>query len=189
MKSFSIGDIRIGPGCEPFIIAEAGINHNGDLKRAREMVLAAKAAKANAIKFQTFAAKDFIQDRNLMLIVCISFVFSRVLSAIAAVTFPAAKSGGTLACFSDHSAKIVVRIVLFIEAALCIGAMVFIHSLQGGILVLCTGLVFLFYYLKCKKELGGITGDTEGFFVVICECSVAVAAAILNVIGDKFLWF
>ena len=130
-----------------------------------------------------------IQDRNLMLIVCISFVFSRVLSAIAAVTFPAAKSGGTLAYFSDHSAKIVVRIVLFLEAALCIGAMVFIHSLQGGILVLCTGLVFLFYYLKCKKELGGITGDTEGFFVVICECSVAVAAAILIVIGDKFLWF
>ena len=66
MKSFSIGDKRIGPGWEPFIIAEAGINHNGDLKRAKEMVLAAKAAKASAIKFQTFAAKDFIQDRNLM---------------------------------------------------------------------------------------------------------------------------
>ena len=51
------------------------------------------------------------------------------------------------------------------------------------------GTCFPVLYLKSKKELGGITGDTEGFFVVICECSVAVAAAILNVIGDKFLWF
>lgn len=35
------------------IIAEAGVNHNGNLELAREMVLAAKAAGADYIKFQT----------------------------------------------------------------------------------------------------------------------------------------
>ena len=36
---------------------------------------------------------------------------------------------------------------------------------------------------KCKKELGGITGDTEGFFVVVYESAKAVAAAIINIVA------
>ena len=37
----------------PYIIAEAGINHNGDLDTAKKMVIAAAKAGADAIKFQT----------------------------------------------------------------------------------------------------------------------------------------
>ncbi|SES84618.1 N-acetylneuraminate synthase [Natronincola peptidivorans] len=42
-------------GC--FIIAEAGVNHNGDLKLAKKLVDAAAEAKCDAVKFQTFKAK------------------------------------------------------------------------------------------------------------------------------------
>lgn len=38
------------------IIAEAGVNHNGDLDRARELVRIAAAAGADLVKFQTFSA-------------------------------------------------------------------------------------------------------------------------------------
>src|SRR6185437_15245446 len=38
------------------IIAEAGVNHNGDLSRALALVEAAVAAKADVVKFQSFRA-------------------------------------------------------------------------------------------------------------------------------------
>ncbi len=46
-----------------FIIAEAGVNHNGSLKLAKKMVEKAVEAKVDAIKFQTFIAKNLV-SRN-----------------------------------------------------------------------------------------------------------------------------
>lgn len=43
-----------------FIIAEAGVNHNGDLQLARKLVDAAVEAGADAVKFQTFKAEEVV---------------------------------------------------------------------------------------------------------------------------------
>jgi N,N'-diacetyllegionaminate synthase len=43
-----------------FIIAEAGVNHNGSIKTAMRMIEVAKDAGADAIKFQTFKAKNVV---------------------------------------------------------------------------------------------------------------------------------
>lgn len=40
-----------------YIIAEAGVNHNGDIKLAKKLIDKAKEAKVDAIKFQTFIAE------------------------------------------------------------------------------------------------------------------------------------
>lgn len=58
MKFVKIADQKIGPGFPPFVIAEAGVNHNGKLKLALKLVDAAAAAKADAVKFQTFRAEN-----------------------------------------------------------------------------------------------------------------------------------
>ncbi len=43
-----------------FIIAEAGVNHNGDMETAKRLVDAAVAAEADAVKFQTFKAESLV---------------------------------------------------------------------------------------------------------------------------------
>jgi N,N'-diacetyllegionaminate synthase len=45
-----------------FIIAEAGVNHNGSLKKALNLIDVAAAAGANAIKFQTYTAENLVTD-------------------------------------------------------------------------------------------------------------------------------
>lgn len=51
---------------QPYVIAEAGINHNGNLETAFRMIETAKKCGANAVKFQTFKAEEFCGDPNQM---------------------------------------------------------------------------------------------------------------------------
>jgi N,N'-diacetyllegionaminate synthase len=60
IRPVAIGDRLVGPGHPCFVIAEAGVNHNGDLNLARRLVDAAVAAGADAIKFQTFSAERLV---------------------------------------------------------------------------------------------------------------------------------
>ena len=51
---------KIGPGHPCFVIAEAGVNHNGSLDLAFKLVDTAAEAGANAVKFQTFNAESVV---------------------------------------------------------------------------------------------------------------------------------
>jgi len=47
-----IGNRNIGEGYEPYLIAEIGVNHNGDLKEAKYLIKKAAECNCNAVKFQ-----------------------------------------------------------------------------------------------------------------------------------------
>lgn len=60
INSVKIGDNMLGPGNRCFIIAEAGVNHNGDMRLAHKLIDAAVKAGADAVKFQHFITEEVI---------------------------------------------------------------------------------------------------------------------------------
>jgi N,N'-diacetyllegionaminate synthase len=60
MAAIEIDGHKVGPGNPCFLIAEAGVNHNGDLDLGRELIRAAAGAGADAVKFQTFSADRLV---------------------------------------------------------------------------------------------------------------------------------
>ena len=66
MREITIGGRAVGDGHPPFLVAEVGINHNGELAKAIEMIRVAKESGADAVKFQTFKAREFCGDPQQM---------------------------------------------------------------------------------------------------------------------------
>ena len=60
MQEISIHNRLVGSGHPTFLIAEAGINHNGDMDVAKKLVHASKASGIDAIKFQTFTSENLM---------------------------------------------------------------------------------------------------------------------------------
>ncbi len=65
IPTFEFCGKMIGPGLPPWIVAEIGLNHNGDLGLARQMIQSAKENGADAVKLQTFIAEEMISKKEM----------------------------------------------------------------------------------------------------------------------------
>ncbi|RAZ93197.1 adenosylcobinamide-GDP ribazoletransferase, partial [Klebsiella oxytoca] len=54
----------------------------------------------------------------------------------------------------------------------------------GLIVAAAAVLTLVYYYYRSRKEFGGVTVDTAGFFVLFCEGCIVVVAAFI----DIFIW-
>ena len=59
-KNINIDGKSISKGTPTFVIAEAGVNHGGDMEVAKKLIDLAVEAEADAVKFQTFKAEHLI---------------------------------------------------------------------------------------------------------------------------------
>lgn len=66
IRKIAIKNHHISYGSPVFIIAEAGVNHNGDLKTALKLIDEAASAGVDAVKFQTFVAGDVVTSTGKM---------------------------------------------------------------------------------------------------------------------------
>jgi N,N'-diacetyllegionaminate synthase len=64
MKTVKFGDVEVGPGHLPYIIAEVGSNHNGDMDLCRRLIDAAAEAGAHAVKFQSWTDTSLISEEE-----------------------------------------------------------------------------------------------------------------------------
>ncbi|MBR4671216.1 MAG: adenosylcobinamide-GDP ribazoletransferase [Butyrivibrio sp.] len=119
-------------------------------------------------------------EGRYFIVLCLGFILSRALSAVAVVSFPCAKNEGSLYTFAEGSDKKRCLSILVKEAAI-VALIMAVFGRIGGVVAITTALLtFGYYYLKTKKELGGITGDTAGWFVCLCETVIAVAVCVCS---------
>jgi N-acetylneuraminate synthase len=60
VKPIKIGNRVIGPNFKPFIIAEIGLSHGGDIKKAVEMIRLAAAQGCECVKFQSHSKDEMV---------------------------------------------------------------------------------------------------------------------------------
>jgi len=64
-STFEFCGKMIGAGLPPWIVAEIGLNHNGDVNLAKRMIQSAKENGADAVKLQTFIAEEMISNKEM----------------------------------------------------------------------------------------------------------------------------
>lgn len=124
-----------------------------------------------------------IEGKDAFLLLGGGFYLSRILSAVGVVSFPCAKKEGLVYLFSNRADKLKARIFLYLQLVLCGAYFLWVSPAAGGTALFAGGITLSYYYWKSRKEFGGITGDTAGYFTLLCEEAVIVVIAVFCIIG------
>ncbi len=133
------------------------------------------------LQFGLFTEIDGIRAA---LVPAFGYVLSRGLSGLAAVTFRCAKKDGTLQSFVKPAHRRKSIIILTFEIILAAAGMVLSNPVCGIAAAAAAGLSLLIYRISSYKTFGGITGDTEGHFLQICELAELGAAVLAGLVQE-----
>ena len=134
---------------------------------------------------QTGLYTEVVSMRTAGIISC-GFVLSRALSGLSAVLFKSAKKQGTLQSFVLPAHRKITITVLTIIILLSCAGMLILSPVQGSCCTTISLLTFLYYKKFSYKTFGGITGDTAGWFLQICELGILASAVLSEKIMEVF---
>ena len=104
-----------------------------------------------------------------LLVICPMYVLSRSISSLCAVNLPNARKSGMLSAYTKNAERRTVNIWMIVAAFVSAGLMVRISPISGAF-AMGLGLLWTFMYCRItKREFGGVTGDTAGFFLQMFE--------------------
>jgi len=122
---------------------------------------------------------------GLMISIASGFMLARGMSAVSVLTLRSAKKEGMLYNEAESAAdgRRVNLVFAFLFIAASAMAMTWFAWPAGIGTVIAAVLSFAWYKHLSYKEFGGITGDTAGYFVVVCEAAIAAGAAVCALIA------
>ena len=110
-----------------------------------------------------------VYSQGNVILFCPVYVLSRTLSAFCAVRLPNARKAGMLNAYTKDAVKQTVARTMLVLNVLCCGVLVILNPMVGGIAAIAANFSMLVYRSITMKQFGGVTGDTSGFFLQICE--------------------
>ena len=111
-------------------------------------------------------------------VIALGFMLSRALSGLALNNFPKARPGGMLQSFARPARRGAVNAAMAGYLLLAGGGMVALSPVSGGVALGAALACFGYYRWMACRQFGGVTGDLAGFFLQLCELSVALAVAL-----------
>ncbi len=124
---------------------------------------------------QTFSLRIFA------LIAC-GYVLSRSLAVMLAATMPNARKNGMLATFTN---RLETRVALLAMVVLSLAVMAGTIAIAFWPGIFCSAVACLWWciYRRLSMRLfGGVTGDTTGFFIQMCELLLCITASVCSLI-------
>lgn len=116
----------------------------------------------------SFGLFSELYERELVWALCPIYVLSRALSGLGALNIKSARRSGMLGSYTVNTKRIRGSAALVIWALAAIAFMLRLDF--GSVCAVPAAILWLFIYYKLvMKQFGGVTGDTAGFFLQLCE--------------------
>lgn len=126
------------------------------------------------ISFGVFG--QFHENTALLPLLCLGYILSRGLSGLAMVSFSTAKNSGLAYIFADNASKTTVKITSILYIVGAIGGMMAVNLFCGILILVFSGVGFLWFKKFCYQTFGGLTGDLAGYYLCIMEFMVLCVA-------------
>ncbi len=131
--------------------------------------------------FASFAGVPRAADLRIP---ALGMVLSRALSALLLITVPGRTRKGSARMFADAAARRATVFVLLLWCAASAVCIPLIGGLpEGAAVLLFTAAVSVWYPVTAKREFGGLTGDTAGWFLTVLETGILVFSCIFSSIN------